>query len=160
MTHRAHWRLLLNGKAAGNDALRTAVAELRKEGIQLEVRVTWEAGDAERHVTEAIHDGADVIVAGGGDGTLRAVAGALARRDGASADLPALGLVPLGTANDFAVAAGIPESPSDALRLIGEAPAVPIDLLRIRAGERTYWVANLASRDLASWGGLNRSTRD
>ncbi|MFS8137146.1 MAG: lipid kinase YegS [Thermomonas sp.] len=145
MTHRAHWRLLLNGKAAGNDALRTAVAELRKEGIQLEVRVTWEAGDAERHVTEAIHDGADVIVAGGGDGTLRAVAGALARRDGTSADLPALGLVPLGTANDFAVAAGIPESPSDALRLIGEAPAVPIDLLRIRAGERTYWVANLAS---------------
>ncbi len=145
MTNAAHWRLLLNGKAAGNDAVRSAVAEMRDEGIQLEVRVTWEAGDAERHVAEAISDGVDVIVAGGGDGTLSAVAGALARRDEAAGDLPAMGLVPLGTANDFAVAAGIPESPGNALRLIRDTPAVPVDLLRVRAGERTYWVANLAT---------------
>ncbi len=145
MTLGSHWRLLLNGKAAANDVLRAAVAGLRDEGIQLEVRVTWEAGDAERYVTEAIRDGVDVIVAGGGDGTLSAVAGALARRDEAAGELPAIGLVPLGTANDFAVAAGIPESPSDALRLILDAPAVPVDLLRIRAGDRNDWVANLAT---------------
>ena len=68
------WRLILNGKSAGNDELRDAVGHWRGQGVQLEVRVTWEDGDAERYVSEAINHGVDVIVAAGGDGTLSAVA--------------------------------------------------------------------------------------
>ena len=41
------WRLILNGKSAGNDELRDAVGHWRGQGVQLEVRVTWEDGDAE-----------------------------------------------------------------------------------------------------------------
>lgn len=141
----AHWRLILNGKAAGDDALRAAVAHWRERGITLEVRVTWEAGDAERHVSEAIAEGVDTLVAAGGDGTLSEVATALAHREETADALPTLALVPLGTANDFAMAAGIPPEPADALGLAAAGPAVAIDLLRIDAGDEVHWCANLAS---------------
>ncbi len=139
------WRLVLNGKAAAEPLLRDAVATLRGRGIALGVRVTWEAGDVDRFVDEAIADGVDSIVAAGGDGTLSAVAAALAHRDLPAASLPSLGLVPLGTANDFAAATGIPEDVPAALELVAAEPARAIDLLRIEAGDTVRWAANLAS---------------
>ena len=139
------WRLILNGKSAGDDAVREAVGALRKAGVRLDVRVTWEGGDAERYVAEAIADGIDTIVAGGGDGTLSEVATTLAHRDESADALPTLGLLPLGTANDFARAAGIPDAPEAALRLLLQAPATPIDLLKLDANGETHWAANLAS---------------
>ena len=140
-----HWRLILNGKSAGDDDLRAAVQTLRESGIALEVRVTWEDGDAERYVAEAIADGVDTVIAAGGDGTLSEVATTLAHRDATADALPSLGLVPLGTANDFATAAGIPDGPLAALLLVREVAAAPLDLLRIDADDGTHWCANLAS---------------
>jgi len=139
------WRLILNGKSAGNDAVREAVSERRERGIDLDVRVTWEGGDAERYVAEAIADGVDTVIAGGGDGTLSEVATTLAHRDEPAEALPTLGLLPLGTANDFASAAGIPVAPGEALELIAERPAEPFDLLRIRSTDEVHWCANVAS---------------
>ena len=140
-----HWRLILNGKSAGDDDLHGAVQTLRESGIALEVRVTWEDGDAERYVAEAIADGVDTVIAAGGDGTLSEVATTLAHRDATADALPSLGLVPLGTANDFATAAGIPDGPLAALQLVREVAAAPLDLLRIDADDGTHWCANLAS---------------
>ena len=147
MTHSPtpHWRLILNGKSAGDDAVRAAVSTLRDAGIRLDVRVTWERGDAERCVVEAIADGVDTVIAGGGDGTLSEVAAALAHRDETADALPSLGLLPLGTANDFASAAGIPTEPDAALRLVRDSVAAPIDLLKLDANGETHWAANLAS---------------
>ena len=139
------WFLILNGKSAGDDAVREAVAQAREQGRTLAVRVTWEAGDAERHVREAVAANAAVIVAGGGDGTLSEVAEAMAHIALDAAQLPALGLLPLGTANDFATASGIPEEPSAALALIGATAARSIDLLQIDGDGQTHWCANLAS---------------
>ena len=73
-----HLGLILNGKAVADEALRHAVADLRDEGIAVDVRVTWEAGDAARCVEELIAVGATTLVAAGGDGTLGEVASALA----------------------------------------------------------------------------------
>ncbi len=140
-----HWCLILNGKSAGDDAVRDAVATMRERGIALDVRVTWEGGDAERYVAEAIADGADTLIAAGGDGTLSEVATTLAHRDEAAGDLPTLGLVPLGTANDFAGAALIPNDAPAALELILARPATPIDLLKLDADGDIHWAANLAS---------------
>ena len=146
------WRLVINGKAAGDEPLRDAVSAMRAAGVQLSVRVTWEAGDAERYVAEAIADGVDTVVAAGGDGTLSEVATTLAHRDEPADQLPALALVPLGTANDFAAAAGIPLDAAGALAIARDAPARAVDLLRIEsmpAGDgaqaTTHWCANLAS---------------
>ena len=140
-----HWRLILNGKSAGDDDLRGAVQTMREAGIALDVRVTWEDGDAERYVAEAIADGVDTVIAAGGDGTLSEVATTLAHRDETADTLPSLGLVPLGTANDFATAAGIPEGPLAALQLVRAVVAAPLDLLRIDADDGVHWCANLAS---------------
>lgn len=115
--------LILHGKQAANDAVRAAVLARREAGWRLDVRVTWEEGDAERLVGEALAAGYPTLVAGGGDGTARAVAEALYRADAAAS----LALLPLGTANDFARAAGIPLEPAAALGLLEEA-ARPIDL--------------------------------
>lgn len=142
---RPHWRLILNGKATGNEDVREAVAALRERGVQLEVRVTWESGDAERYVAEAIAHGVDTIIAAGGDGSLSEVAETLAHREEAADALPSLGLLPLGTANDFATAAEIPDEPLAALELMTHAPARPVDLLRIDADGKVWWCANVAS---------------
>ncbi|MEH6418193.1 lipid kinase YegS [Pseudomonas sp. CGJS7] len=141
----ARWRLILNGKSAGDEALREAVAGLRERGVRLDVRVTWEGGDAERYVAEAIADGVDTIVAAGGDGTLSEVATTLAHREEPADALPSLGLVPMGTANDFASAATIPVDPAQALALIQRRPPQPIDLIRLQAPDGVHWAANLAS---------------
>lgn len=115
--------LILHGKQALNAEVRAAVQARRKEGWQLNVRVTWEAGDAQRMVHEALQAGYPTLIAGGGDGTLRDVAEAMAHaKTNAS-----LVLLPLGTANDFAHAAGVPLTPMAALALLDE-PAQLIDL--------------------------------
>jgi len=124
-------RLILHGKAAGDPRVRAAVAAVREDGHAVDVRVTWEGGDAQRFATEAMADAAtgrlDVLVAGGGDGTLNEVVSAAL----AAAPEPAcaFGLLPLGTANDFAHAAGVPvDDLTAALRLTTERVAVPIDV--------------------------------
>lgn len=140
-----HWRLILNGKSAGNEAVRAAVLAMRERGLRVDVRVTWEPGDAERQVTAALDDAVDVIVAAGGDGTLNAVVAALAACEAGADALPAVGLLPLGTANDFATAAGVPQTPAEALALIADTAPVPVDVLRVETGDGVHWCMNLAS---------------
>jgi lipid kinase YegS len=117
-------RLILNGKAAGNDALRAAVAWQRALRHRIDVRVTWEREDARRFVSEAGQ--VDLLIAAGGDGTLNEVVHGL--MDLSEAERPTLGIVPLGTANDFATGCGIPRDPKQALSLCIQGEAVPIDL--------------------------------
>ncbi|GAB6389823.1 lipid kinase YegS [Stutzerimonas marianensis] len=118
--------LVLHGKQALNEDVRAAVVEWRGLGHELAVRVTWEPGDAQRLVQEALQAGYRTLVAGGGDGTLREVAHALLE-SGVDASLA---LMPLGTANDFAHAAEISLEPFDALALLEHEPvAVDVGLM-------------------------------
>ncbi|WPO96677.1 lipid kinase YegS [Buttiauxella sp. HR94] len=121
--------LILNGKSAGDDTLREAVTLLRNEGIELHVRVTWEKGDAARYVAEAVELGVATVIAGGGDGTINEVATALVNTTGEN--VPAMGIIPLGTANDFATSTGVPETLDKALQLAIVGKAVPIDVARV-----------------------------
>ena len=139
------WYLILNGKAAGNDAVRDAVSAARASGHPIEVRLTWEEGDALRYVREALAAGAVRVIAGGGDGTLRDVAAALADAAGEADALPVFGLLPLGTANDFATAAGVPEALDEAFALATRGRAMAIDLLRITHDDGATWSLNLVS---------------
>lgn len=115
--------LILHGKQALNEEVRAAVERKREEGWELAVRLTWEAGDAQRLVDEALAVGYTRLIAGGGDGTLRDIAEAMA----AQANDASLVLLPLGTANDFARAAGVSLLPHEALNLL-DVPARTIDL--------------------------------
>jgi lipid kinase YegS len=130
-------RLILNGKVAGNDILRAAVARQRATGHRIEVRVTWEKGDAQRFVSEA--GNVDLLIAAGGDGTLNEILHGL--MDLSEAVRPILGIVPLGTANDFATGCGIPRDPTKALALCMKGEAVAIDVGKAN----DHWFINAAS---------------
>jgi len=123
-------RLILNGKKAGAPRLRQAIEDVRAEGVAIEVEVTWEAGDAARHAARALRDRIDVIVAGGGDGTVNEIVnGIFAETDSPEA---AMAVLPLGSANDFARGCGIDvDDPHAALRLAARDEATLIDVGRI-----------------------------
>lgn len=132
--------IILNGKGAANEELREAITLLRDEGFPLAVRVTWEHGDGERYVNEAVQAGAATVVAGGGDGTINEIATALAKLD--SGERPVLGILPLGTANDFATSVGIPAALEAALRLAIQGKAHAIDLVQVN--QQRYFI-NMAT---------------
>ena len=105
-------------------------------------------------VQEVLGDGYEFLILGGGDGTVSSVVDFLADRG------TLLGLLPLGTANDFARTLGIPEDIEDACKTIAEGKVVDVDLGL--AGDNFYVnVASVglgveATRALSPW--LKRST--
>lgn len=133
-------RLLLNGKKASQPSVRDAVMQLREQGWDLEVRVTWEGGDITRFVAEAVEDRCSRIIAGGGDGTVNEAVNALMQHP--KDQRPELAILPLGTANDFATACEIPTcSALEALVLAAEGQSTSIDV--IKANQQ--YVINIAT---------------
>ena len=106
---------------------RTALeAMLKEQGLAHafhETRGRRDAIEITRRLTERADAPLD-IVAMGGDGTLNEVLNGLA--DPAKARL---GIVPCGSGNDFAAAAGIPNTPKGALELVLHGEAKPTDYL-------------------------------
>jgi lipid kinase YegS len=131
-------RIILNGKKAGLKSVREAIYSARKDA-SVEVRVTWEHGDVHRLVREAVADGCGRLVAAGGDGTVNEVVDAVMKHP--VDERPEIAIMPLGTANDFATACGIPTDPSMALSLAQTASPGAVDVGR--ANE--YIFINVAS---------------
>ena len=123
-------RVVVNGKAAADPLLRPAIGQLRDEGYQVEIRVTWEAGDAARYAAAATKEGLDVVLAAGGDGTINEVASGVLSVDASPST--ALAVIPYGTANDFATGIGVLKGdPLKALKLAAEGVATPIDVGKV-----------------------------
>ncbi len=80
------------------------IRRLLEPEIDLDIRLTTPDIDASQLAYEAINQGAHLIVASGGDGTLSAVAEAMV-----GTNIP-LGVISRGTANAFASALGIPDT--------------------------------------------------
>jgi len=130
-------QLILNGKAAGNEALQVAITRQGALRHTIEVRVTSEKEDVRRFVAETGE--VDLLIAAGGDGTLNEVVHGLMHLSEVAR--PVLGVVPLGTANDFATGCGIPRDPEQALALCIEGDEVAINVGK--ANE--HWFLNAAS---------------
>ena len=93
----------LAGHRAGSRFGSGIARELRRTGFAVCARFTRGHGDATRIARQFIAEGREAIVVAGGDGTLsETVHGML----DSGADLP-LGLIPIGTGNDFAKALGL-----------------------------------------------------
>ena len=99
--------LVLHRKSANRPEIKAAVKQMRRSCSDLRVLVPFNKKEKPRVVREALARGAERIIAGGGDGTINAVANALVS-DGKEPPQTELGILPLGTANDFARGCGLP----------------------------------------------------
>ena len=103
----------------------------------------WSGTVYPTHAIELAHqaglEGYDVVVAVGGDGTVHEVVNGLMQIP--AEKRPMLGIVPVGSGNDFAHAAGVPLRPDHALMhaLTAEPKNVDIGLLRDERGRVEYW---------------------
>jgi len=88
---------------------------------------------------QAAQEGFGRVVALGGDGTVHEVLNGLMQVP--AAQRPSLGVVPIGTGNDFAYAVGAPRAPEDAVRWALRAAPRPIDVGRVRddLGRTEFW---------------------
>jgi diacylglycerol kinase (ATP) len=116
-----HIALIVHGARAERADLRHLVSWVRDKGNFVEVHATYERGDAMALARHAGARGVDVVVAAGGDGTVNEVVNGL---DGF--DTP-LGVLPLGTANDFARQVGIPADADHAMDVILQRRPVRVD---------------------------------
>lgn len=122
-------RVILN-PASGADtapAHSSMIATALREGYDaVEIVLTAGPGDAAQAARRAVEDECGLIVAGGGDGTLNEVINGVADVGGLAHTR--LGLIPLGTGNDFATALGIPHSVEGALSVLQNGHTRAVDL--------------------------------
>jgi len=92
------------GRGSGARLAPEVVRELRRLGVDAEMRLTARPRHAVELVAKAVADGASEVLVAGGDGTIfEAVNGMLA----AGPTRCALGIVPIGTGNDFVKMLGL-----------------------------------------------------
>ena len=100
------------------------------------VEFTERADDATRLAHEAAAGGCDLVIAAGGDGTLNEVINGVAPH----VDNVQVGLIPLGTGNDFAKMLNLPDNIDDCVDLLRSAKARPTDLVRVTTDQVRYFV--------------------
>lgn len=120
--------IVLLNPSAGSLFVRKAASDPRRvadafaaAGVDAEVQVVGGA-DLQPAVRRAARRHADMLVVGGGDGSVRAAAAVLA-----GTDVP-LGVLPLGTLNHFARDLGIPFHLDDAIRVLVDGNRRAIDV--------------------------------
>jgi diacylglycerol kinase family enzyme len=124
LTDQSPFAVIVNDRSGTNardrEALTRAIDGLGADRVR---RYEFSSGDdIGATVRRAVADGAQAVVAAGGDGTAMAVAGAVLETGRAFSHLP------LGTFNYFARGIGLPEDPYEAAREIANGEAKPIEV--------------------------------
>ncbi len=101
-----------------------------------EIRFTEEAGDGTHFAAEAVESGREVVIAAGGDGTLNEVLNGIV----AGIDRVKVGLIPLGTGNDFARMLNLPASVEECVEVLKKGEVRPTDLVRVTSDAVRYFV--------------------
>jgi len=122
----------LAGSVTDVDALLSQLQRLEPAAL----RVTRRRGDAEKFAREAVRKKCGYVVAAGGDGTLNEVINGIAK----NAQQVRLGLVPLGTGNDFARSLELPLNVEENIDILLSQKSMAIDLVRIRSDHTRYFV--------------------
>lgn len=114
---------------AGSNRAQERVDEVTRKcealGLHAEVRSVGSGEQITNAARQALCEGAGAVVAGGGDGTVSAVASCLA-----GSGVP-LGVLPLGTLNHFAKDLGIPTDIDGALQVIARGKVLDVDVAEV-----------------------------
>lgn len=127
--------IICNPGAGSVDDAASLLEKLRQVSSAV-VKQTSQPGDATRLAHEAFHDGYQLVVAAGGDGTLNEVINGIAEHAGEIR----VGLVPLGTGNDFARMLNLPDSVEACVEVLNKGSVRQIDLVRVTSDQVRYFV--------------------
>jgi diacylglycerol kinase (ATP) len=133
-------RVIVNPKAGSVGEIEALKQTLEKlPGATVDF--TTKAGDARRMARQALRSGAERIVAAGGDGTLNEVV------DGMAADFGGarLGLIPLGTGNDFARSIDVPADLAGALAVLSQGRTRAVDVGLGHFGKLHRYFVNMSA---------------
>ena len=117
----------VSGRDTAPDYLASINQILRRSTGFLDIAMTTGDGDAAALAAQAVRDGVDHVLIGGGDGTVNEVVNGVMQIDG-GLDRVVFGIVPLGTGNDFATALGVPDDVAAAAEALTDAVVTPIDV--------------------------------
>ncbi|HET6445242.1 MAG TPA: diacylglycerol kinase family protein [candidate division Zixibacteria bacterium] len=106
---------------------------------EVDVSLTEGQGHATRLASTAVDEGYDVVVAAGGDGTVHEVINGLVHGDRGQATL---GIVPIGSGNDFAFGSGLLADPESAIRTVCTGKPRSVDLARMEDDRGRYTLVN------------------
>ena len=122
-------RVLLNRKSGSGWSFNTLEAAFARywEGPEcdLSYAFSYSAEDGRRKALQAVREGFDCLLIGGGDGSVSSMGACLIDTE------TALGAIPLGSGNGLARHFGIPLSPADAIRQLADATPRRIDVGRM-----------------------------
>ncbi len=121
--------VITNPSAGGDPAELERALEVLRAQTSVEVAETSNPGELDGVLHRA---GSRTLVVAGGDGSLHAVVSTLHRRRELGDHT--LGLIPLGTGNDFARGTGLPLDPAEAAAVVLSGTPTPTDLLVDDAG--------------------------
>jgi YegS/Rv2252/BmrU family lipid kinase len=111
-----------SGKGCAQDFDRELEARFAAQGIYASVLLVRTGDEIVQAAKEAVQSGSRCVVAGGGDGTVSAVASQLAGTEAA------LGVLPMGTLNHFAKDTGIPLDIDEAIAAIARGREIDVDV--------------------------------
>lgn len=106
-----------------------------------EMKLTHGNGEAEAHAREAVANGCDEIICAGGDGTLNEVVNGMAE----ARDHVRLGLIPLGTGNDFGRSLGAPASVAENIDIIAAGFTQAFDLIHATSNSGVRHFINVSA---------------
>jgi YegS/Rv2252/BmrU family lipid kinase len=117
--------IILNGISRKKETFYHQILPTLKQNFAVDVYETKFSSHAIQLAAEAATSGYDVIFAAGGDGTLNQVVNGVLHST--SAQHPRLGIIPLGSGNDFAGMMKISGSPEQLVNLLKENKTKPLD---------------------------------
>lgn len=110
-------------------------------GLATDVSITAAPREATPLARAAAEAGYDAVIAAGGDGTINEVINGLLQAAGDGPSIP-FGIIPLGTANDFNLMAGLPPTIEESLRVIAAGKVRRIDAGQVND---RYFINNSAA---------------
>ena len=118
---------------------RASAASERGRHYEMDWVLTTHPGHATVLAQEAAEEGFDIIVAVGGDGTVHEVVNGLMHID--AEKRPALGIIPVGTGNDFVHNLGLTTDRAEAAHCLfaDKSRAVDIGVISDDKGRQEYW---------------------
>ncbi len=135
--------MIIYNPAAGKNKFRKLLPDAERILTDADLEVTLVPSTAKpKSTTEiarhAAESGYDIVIAAGGDGTVNEVVNGLMQVK----KRPKLGILPVGTTNDYARALNVAKDPLEALRIIANQETIRVDIGK--ANENEFFINNAA----------------